>query len=288
MKEGAMVQRRLRALAYLGLLACTACDDCGKSSGESPKVSPQDLAAGKAKVEAIETARKAALVAAKASITARSDLGPCPVDIGQLGPPPAQGLPGSKTAWGGYDVARWSPDRGHDLLANFPDELCAIERLGIAYADEVGTKPGPRGFQLASLLGDTEPRKWQLDDLLKTENAYDFELVIDAEIPPKIVSDKEFEPGHIRARFYVWDNGKNAIVCAAKVVAESSDSLRATGPDQAQVDLQMKSGLVSDLREQALAAVKGHVYVAGPPRGEDDVMDASTADASPRDAGARK
>jgi len=261
-----MIQRRLRALAYLALLTCAACDDCGKSSGESPKVSAQDLAAAKAKVESIETARKAALAAAKDTIAARSDLGPCPVDIGDLGPPSTKDLSGSKTAWGGYDVARWSADGGKDFLASFPDELCAIERLGIAYADEVGTKPGPRGFQLASLLGDTEPRQWQVEGLLKTENAYDFELVIDAEIPPKIVSATEFEPGHIRARFYVWDNGKNAIVCAAKVVAESSDRLHATGPDQAQLDLQMKSGLVSDLREQALAAVKGHVYVAGPLR----------------------
>ena len=261
-----MLQPRLRALAYLGLLTCAACNDCGKSSGGSPTVSAQDLAATKAKVESLETARRTALAAAKETIVARSDLGPCPVDVGDLGPPSTKDLSGSKTAWGGYNVSRWSPNGGNDFLASFPDTLCAIERLGIAYADEVGTKPGPRGFELASLLADTEPHQWQVDGLVKTKNAYDFELVIDAEIPPKIVSDTEFETGHIRARFYVWDYDKNAIVCAAKVVAESSDRLRATGTDQAQVDLQMKSGLVSDLREQALAAVKGHVYVAGPAR----------------------
>lgn len=202
----------MRAWALLGLaIGCAACDDCKKGSSAPEVASPGDVAAAKTKVETIDAARRAALASAKETITGRNDLGVCPVELGTFGVGNAKDITGAKKAWGGYDVPRWKADRGDDFLANFPDELCAIERLGIAYADEVGTKPGPRGFQLASVLRDTSPSKWQVDDLVKTDDAFDFELVIDDEIPPKIVSDSTFAPGVIRARFYVWDNAKSAI-----------------------------------------------------------------------------
>lgn len=201
----------MRRWAACGLLLFVACDDCKKGSSAPEVASAADVAAAKAKVTTLETARRAALASAKETIAGRNDLGPCPVELGTFGVGNAKDITGAKKAWGGYDVPRWKADRGDDFLANFPDELCAIERLGIAYADEVGTKPGPRGFQLASVLRDTSPSKWQVDDLVKTDDAFDFELVIDDEIPPKIVSDSTFAPGVIRARFYVWDNAKSAI-----------------------------------------------------------------------------
>lgn len=125
-----------------------------------------------------------------------------------------------------------------------------------------------------------------IKDLLDlSRNTVDFELVIDKEVPAKVVSDKEFEPGVLRGRFYVWDNAKRAIVCAARVLVASSERLRVeyqgpqgTGPSG--LERATQSGLVSDLREQAFAQVKSRLFVAGPVHDpEPDVDAAQKADA---------
>lgn len=261
--------RYLVALVALSMLV--GCDDCKKSGGGDTveNASPADVKAATDRVQEVEAARKAALASAKTTAIPRMDLGACPVETPHFGVSGTDPILGGKTAWGGFDIPRYDERKGNDILANMYDELAAIDRLGIEYASEVGVKPGPNGFRLQEMLRSPSPSKWESDDLKKLDGT-DFELVIDDELPPKIVSDTAFEAGIIRARFYVWDNVKKAIVCAARVTAESSDRIRATGTDQAQVDLQMKSGLVSDLREQALAAVKANLYVAGPPRSTDD------------------
>lgn len=278
----------LRALASVLVLVVVGCK---KDSTSEPGAlaSPSDIAAAKAKTEEIENARKAALGSARGTIVPRPDLGKCPVTIPEFGPPRAgRDLTGSKQAWGGFDVSRYTPGRENDFLANFPDELASIERLGIAYADEVTQKPGPRGFRMHSLATDKSPGRWQVDALMKTEGTFDFELVIDDEVAPEMVGNDKFVAGTIRARFYVWDVDKRAIVCAARALAQSSDRLHASGRDQGAVDQQMKSGLLSDLREQALAEAAARTYVAGPPR-DDGELDAGKADATARkkDGGAK-
>lgn len=269
-------------------LALGAFAGCSKKEAPPDTVSAADFASAKAKVAELDAARTAALGAAKDAIVGRADLGRCPVDVGTFGPQSNTDLTGTKKAWGGYDVKPWKDHvSGSDVFAGFADELCAIERLGIEQADEAGQKPGPRAIQMMALERDKDllaPSKWQVDGLRKTQGEVDFELVIDAELPPQIVSEKSFSPGIIRARFYVWDYEKSAIVCAARITAESSDALSAAGTDKQQTDMLMTAGLLSDLREQALAKVKDHLYVAGPPRGAGD-LDAGSSDATATDAG---
>lgn len=278
----------LRALASVSIALLLACKKDAPSE-PSATASPGDVAAARAKTEELEKARKAALGSARGTIVPRPDLGKCPVAIPEFGPPRiGRDLTGSKQAWGGFDVSRYQPGRENDLLANFPDELASIGRLGIAYADEVTQKPGPRGFRMHALASDPSPGRWQVEALLKTEGAVDFELVIDDEVAPEMVGNDKFVPGTIRARFYVWDVDKRAIVCAARAIAQSSDRLHASGRDQDAVDQQMKSGLLSDLREQALVEAATRTYVAGPPR-DDGELDAGKIDAAARkkDGGAK-
>lgn len=280
---------QLRTLAPVLVVVLLACKK-DPASETAAIASPSDIASARAKTEELEKARKAALGSARGTIVPRPDLGKCPVAIPEFGPPRFgnKDLTGSKQAWGGFDVSRYEPGREDDFLANFPDELASIERLGIAYADEVTQKPGPRGFRMHSLAGDKSPSRWQVEALLKTEDAFDFELVIDDEIAPEMVGNDKFVAGTIRARFYVWDVDKRAIVCAARALAQSSDRLHASGRDQGAVDHLMKSGLLSDLREQALIEAATRTYVAGPPR-DDGERDAGRADAAAheKDGGAK-
>jgi hypothetical protein len=277
--HGGVVRSGVAAVVLVGALGCKR----EAASERAATASAKDIADATAKTEQLEKARKAALAGARGTVVPRPDLGKCPIEVRSFGPPAGLGITGSKTAWGGFDVPRWKADRGTDILANFPDELASIERLGIAYVDEVGTKPGPRGFRLASLLRDKEPSRWQAEELLKTEKEHDFELIIDDETLPEVVGEDKFASGTMRARFYVWDYEKGAIVCAARALATNSDRLHATGTDQGAVDRQLKSGLTSDLREQALAEALKHLYAAGPPQA--DAEPASDAGARPKDAG---
>jgi GMP synthase (glutamine-hydrolysing) len=284
------------AAASLVVAGSLGCDKCGGGGTTSKEADPAAVEQAKTLVAEIDKARREAMVSARGTVRPSTAGAPCPVTFDPIfsrdeaTPDPLRGGDKTKKAWGGYDVPRYDP-KADDLLGGFADELCAIEGVGIEYAEESAVKPGPLAFSLREALRGT-PSEWQVKDILDgTRHPVDYELVIDAEVPPKLVSDKEFEPGFLKGRFYAWDNQKRTIVCSASVLVASSDALLVeyngpAGTEEAGVDNQAKSGLVSDLREQAFAQVKKKlVAVEAGAATEASASSGAASDAGPKDAG---
>ena len=266
---------------------------------------PQDTERDSAIVEKAKRAdldmdklRRATIVAAKTPIVPRADLGPCPIKwVPHLAPNMAlEGDAATNTTY--WNVARWDASDEKILGIVSPhmdDTIVAVERLGIAFADEVPDKPGPRHFAILSAADSRPLGARQRGELEKyVDPAYeptDQQLVIDAEVDAKMTGDKEFEPGLLKGRFYVYDHTRREVVCAAHVLVKSSSDLwiryrveydrrthETKGDDKVAAAAEHLRG---DLRQQALLAASESLFVAGP------LEDAGATDGGPRDAGAR-
>ena len=253
------------------------CHFPSSSSSSGPPATTEEIEAARAKVQGLDKARREAIGKAKDTIVPRPDLGPCPVRYEPMAAMkrPTIVKPESRS---GYDVPKWDPKRPNDLMGNFADDLVAIERIGISYAEEADQKPGPHWFRFESDVR-FRPEKSGIDRVLDfTSDPNDFQLVIDREIEGKVGSGETFESGLLIGRLYVWDHQKVGIVCAARIAAANSDELNFHTQPGASGQEKLASLLKSDLREQALAQAKPRLYVAGPPISED-------VDSGPHDAG---
>jgi hypothetical protein len=166
----------------------------------------------------------------------------------------------------------------------------SVQRLGVAFADEVAEKPGPRHFQILADADSSPLGARQRGELEKyVDPAYeptDQQLVIDAEVDAAMSGDREFNPGLLKARFYVYDHTKRQIICAAHVVVKSSSDLwvryrveydrRNHETKSDDMVASAAEHLRGDLRQQALLAASESLFVAG------HLEDAGAADAGPR------
>jgi hypothetical protein len=292
-------------LALVSLVALVACDD--KSKTPPAKADPGFAADARKRADDQDTTRRAAIAKAVAGeIVPREDLGECPLKKGyalERYQKPKSILPAETLAM--YDVPKWDPARrdggSDDILGpNEKDEMAAISDMGIEQEAEVKDKPGPKWFYI---YGRTRPRDTFDEgsrDLVNrtldtTKENVDYELVIAKEMLPTIKGPGELDPGIVGGWFVAYDHSKKTIVCEAKVVATSGDSVNVKhGPNDSEKMKQERrdAAMLSDLREQAIAQGVKNLVIAGPkPKleaaDEDAPRDASTDAATKRvDAGA--
>jgi hypothetical protein len=280
-----------RTLAALAIVA--GCSKTGAGGGATELARDKEIVASAKQADAaMDAIRRDALVKAKGTVVPRPDLGACPVRWEpHLAPKTSfDGDAATNTAY--WNVPRWDPSDA-SIAGLFPmhmeDEMVSIERLGIAFADEVAQKPGPRHFRIESDAYSLPLGPRTRDTLTKVVDATyepdDYELVIDDEIAARPAADGSFVPGVLAGRFYVFDHPKRAVVCAADVVVRSSADIRfaytaqfdrktytTTSDDKAK---RVVDALRGDLRERALVFASGSLFAAGPPV------------ATPADGGAR-
>ncbi|MBK8213009.1 MAG: hypothetical protein IPK71_04600 [Myxococcales bacterium] len=209
---------------------------CDSRPRAAPQLSPEDLAKVTRTILDDDEARRAALAGAKSNVTPRPELGNCPIGVHTLA---GQDDPALAPSPGHYDVPRLGTTDG-GRRAETADDRIALEDLGIAYADEVATKPGP--WPRRTTTPDTA--KAYLDP---SARGADYALVIDDETPAKISGPTSFVPGRLRGHFYVWDRRSREIVCAADVDVVGSTKLR-----KIEASTSLESTLASDVREQAI------------------------------------
>lgn len=219
---------------------------CDSRPRAAPRLSPEELEEVTRTILSDDEARRAALAAAKARVSARPELGKCPFAVHTLA---GQDDPALAPSPGHYDVPRLGTTDG-GRRAETADDRIAIEDLGIAYADEVATKPGPWPRRTTT----PETAKGYLDP--STRGA-DYTLVIDDETPARVTGPASFVPGTLRGRFYVWDRKTREIVCAADVDVTGSTKLR-----KIEASTSLESTLASDLREQAIRQARERLVKA--------------------------
>ena len=279
--------------------------------GCKPTVSDQSIQPGDAElvkqmmsgVGEMDRVRRETMASAEGKVFPRPDLGECPAKYESYRSS-RSALPGlSKEATGYLDIPPYDAAKGDDFIGNFADELPAISGLGVAFGAEVSYKPGPRMFRAIDDAKEKTRSEYDRKRLReradKTKDVNDFELIIDKEVPAKLTSETEFEPGVLRGRFYVWDYSKEAIACMARILVLSSEKLRIQikGPESAskkERDEKWERGMRGDLREQALEQAKTRLYVAGPlpdaDPDDDDInkeSDGGKKDGGSKDAGSK-
>lgn len=246
------------------------CHLASSSAPTGPMATPDDISAARAKIEAADKARREAFAKAKDTTVPRTDLGVCPARYEPLAAMKSPSIMPSESR-SGYDVAKWDPKAPNDFMTRFADELVAIERIGISYAEE-REKPGPNWFRFESDVRSANVAKSTIDRATDfSRDPEDYQLIIDHEIEGKIGKEETFESGLLVGRFYVWDHQKGAITCAARVAATSSDKLNFRVEPGSSGAEKLARIIRSDLRAQALAQAKGRLFVAGPPL---DTLDA--------------
>lgn len=292
-----------RVIAVVAVVS--AASGCKKDPNAADPAADKALIAKATKIdEEMDKTRRDALVAAKDKLGPRADLGKCPHEWKPtFGTKDAYGTAANNP--GLFDVPRWKKKdtAKDDPLAfltdlHLEDGMASIHRVGIAFADEVDVKPGPRHFRMDTkepLSGYTRGELQKYVD--PSHEPVDFQLIIDKEIPAKLGTgeEKKFEPGLVVGRFYAYDHTKKEVVCAARVFALSSSDLEFSYTAQYDKnynqtkDNKAEAGeraLRGDLREQALLSVVDKVYVAGPPIAEPDSEgDAGAGDGGRGDAG---
>jgi hypothetical protein len=220
---------------------------CGKRGG--PTVAQYAAEARKLGDE-LDGARRVELAKIPPTVVPRPDLGPCPVQAFALDPNAPADIPAPS-----------------DTIM---EDLFLVQSAGFAQANEVATKLGPRRKMLDVSLRLLEGKD-DADDLESARKlaergawTHDLVLVIDELTLPEMVDGDTFQPGLLRGRGYVWDFGKGAIVCAAMVRVESSDTVKvqlAESQSAAKVGAEYLRG---DLFQRGIHEAKKSLVVAGP------------------------
>jgi hypothetical protein len=271
---------KLPAIAVLVVVFAPA---CSRSSPPPPEtLDPAFAADVRRRADEQDAIRRDVLAKAEDAVVPREDLGECPnktsdYHLKTLTEKKERSPIVKPETFAQYDVAPWDAGRRKDsefdvLGSNWRDDMMGISKIGIAQLGEVADKPGPRWFRLYSetkgAMSEYQ-RKSVQDELDPSKDAFDYELVIIREMPPKMKTATEFEAGLLLGRFYVYDHAKRAIVCAARVLVESSANLRFRqySNDEASKKQTRDATMLSDLREQALVQGAERLVVAGPPAG---------------------
>jgi hypothetical protein len=247
-------------------------------------ISPEDrdrvqkaAAAAKADVEAQDAKRTAALVAAATSVVPRPDLGACPIKVP---------VPDSEQVLGGVSQdlpADWRSIRGDQMM--------------VAAREEVATTPSVRKKHLIEMIDfeagtlDSPHNADPVADALKwigyygdaKNTAWEMVVVTHGRVDPTLRDGGEFEGGALVGVAYVYSFLEDKVVCAGRVVAESSKLLtwhHVTTPDGGDFDLDF------DLQNEAFRAAARALVAAGPRASE--ASDAGArSDAGAADAGKR-
>lgn len=171
------------------------------------------------RAEPLEQRRKEILKHALGVVLPRPDLGPCPV---------------SPRLVSGEDLGSFADENRTFQLSTTP--------ISVVHAKDLAHSNGPRFYRvkiglvnyaegmLISTYWATDEAQVEADidrvrDLIDPEwLAYDATLIIDELSPPR-VTGPTFDSGTLRGRFYLFGYAEQAIVCAADVLAENSESL---------------------------------------------------------------
>jgi hypothetical protein len=232
-----MWNRRPGLLAPLSLLllGLTACKSPAKAAAESAERMAA-LAEARAQASEMDKARTAAIIGARGKIVPHEELGKCPVDISV----PSPGGPTSRIAL---------------------NILFTIQSVAAVDAENLATE---RGSAFKNFINDVErAERSDSDTPPNTASLLDFRpelvLVIDHKTDAKMGEGKTFDGGVLLGRAYLYDYRQKAIICAATVLAENSDSVQITRSFG-----DSKDALEGDLIIQALNVAKARLVKAGP------------------------
>jgi hypothetical protein len=265
----------LTALALLsGLPACT------KSSPPVPPASPEDRERiGHLADEMLTVARgadakrTAAIRAAADTLEPRGDLGPCPIKVPVVGTEDRAKL--------GEGEPRDAPVDWRSIRA---EQMMVVTRPGLATEQSVRLKHVEEMIAFERDRADTEGvaevQKWirYYGDL--KNDSWEMVIVADRRIDPELAPGGKFRGGVILGRAFVYSFVDDAVVCAADVVAESSNLLT---NHQVIMKDGKDWGLVFDLENEAFRAAARAMVRAGVRAAPDG---SSTADAGEPDAAA--
>lgn len=208
-------------------------------------------ATAKEQAKTFDQQRRDAITAAQGKIEPRKDLGACPVEI-------STSLLEPSSAYGSRHAE------------NESGVQISLEVLGIwaGSPDELATKPGSmlKKFDLeTSYLGDEPSALKRMHEAADTPWKPELVVLIDKKISPKITDDKTFEGGIALGRAYVYSFTDKAIVCAARFLAENSETVTVTMIDATHVAPGSIASLEGDLLTQSVLAAKKALFKAGPP-----------------------
>lgn len=243
-------------MAWFWLLACAISTPLSdEQKAEIKTVSD----AARVYAEPLEAARKVAIREAHNTTGPRPDMGPCPVRL----PPPAP-----------EEVGSFADTNITYALATTP--------ISVVHIADIEKSDGPRWDRVQNTLVNdidslligvydaTDPTEFH-EKVAKAKELADISwipvdgtLVVTRHIPA-VIDGKSFTSGQLDGRFYVYDYSKQAIVCAATVTVENSDTL---GVHVHQDDAGALVGAVSDadrdLFKNGVREALKSLYVAGP------------------------
>jgi hypothetical protein len=153
--------------------------------------------------------------------------------------------------------------------ADATDFLLSLDRIAVVDAATIATEPGPTAREVKLSLSTVrdDSRRWtrfedRLEKARKLANpafwTHDLVVVVDERVDPESAGEGKYRSGRILGRAYLWSYGERAIVCAADVAAESSESVHL------REGLQSTSYLKGDLHGNAVAAAKKALFRVGP------------------------
>jgi hypothetical protein len=198
--------------------------------------------------------RTKALVAAVDTLGPREDLGACPIKVPIVGTDDMTRIRESEPTEAPVD---WRSIRADQMMVVPKDELPTATSARLKHKLEM------IDFMVSALnasnLANTEKLIRELGD---TKNA-PWELVIIASkrVDPKLMGGDKFEAGAILGHAYVYDHVTGNVVCAARVLAESSKLLTA-GASESTAASEYKLKL--DLENEAFRDAAQHLAKAGP------------------------
>lgn len=216
-----MDRQKIGSLAMVAWIALA-----GACTPEGVELTPEqraDLEGRIAKIRddsaPLETRRKEALLAARGRLGPRNDLGACPIQVRLPDP---------------LDMGVFADEGKTFQLGTTP--------ISVVHSADLTTSRGPRAYRLeTALFNDVQSRLEhtsraqnqaqidaafaRADELASTDwTAIDGTLIIDRWTEP-VATGETFESGRVYGRFYLYSYAEQAIICAANVDAENSDSL---------------------------------------------------------------
>ncbi len=226
-----------------------------------PQASPEDQARvdklGEemlAVARAAEAKRTTAIAAAMDSLVPRTDLGPCPIKVPIVGTEDRAKLGQGEPAGAPVD---WRSIRAEQMMVVARPALATEKGVRLKHVEEmidfekgrVATEGVAEVEQWLRYYGDLKNASWEMV------------IVADQRVDPEIVEQNKFREGIILGRAFVYSFVDDAVVCAANVLAKSSDLL--TNHKVATQDGK-DWGLVFDLENEAFRAAARGLFRAGP------------------------
>lgn len=213
---------------------------------------------------AADAKRTKALLLAVTTMEARPDLGPCPVKVPVVGTEDMQRLGQGEPK--DADV-NWRSIRAEQMMVVNREDLATAKSVRLKHVEEM--LDFEQGRLNAKNVADTE--KWLRYHGDVKNTSWELVIVADKRVDPAVAEQGKFTAGFVIGRAFVYSHLSEAVVCAGRVVAHSSELLR-------HKPLTLQNGkdwnLVFDLENETFRAAASSLVAVGPVLEED-----------PRDAG---